>query len=93
MRLTNVYGTALLQVGAATLANSASPPRVSRCARGLGPSDVGGSVLPTLLLDYSAPASNDAVILRFTQSIGAGDALRTGPYAKALALTLSTTTP
>jgi hypothetical protein len=37
--------------------------------------------------------SNQAVPLEFKQSIGAGDALRTGTYSKQLTLTLSTTTP
>ena len=31
--------------------------------------------------------------LDFKQSIGANDALRTGPYSKTLTFTLSTTTP
>jgi enterochelin esterase-like enzyme len=55
--------------------------------------DVGGSASPTALLAYSGPASNDAVTLTFRQHIGANDPLRTGPYAKTLTLTLSTTTP
>jgi len=37
--------------------------------------------------------SNDPVTIAFKQHIGAGDALRTGTYAKTLTLTLSTTTP
>ena len=48
---------------------------------------------PTPLLSWSAPVSNDAVSLDFKQSIGAGDALRTGSYSKVFTLTLSTTTP
>ena len=55
--------------------------------------DVGGSASPTSLLDYSAPASNDAVTLSFRQHIGAADPLRTGSYAKTLTFTLSTTAP
>ena len=42
---------------------------------------------------WTAPASNDPVTIDFKQHIGAGDALRTGTYAKTLTLTLSTTTP
>ena len=45
------------------------------------------------MLTYSTPASNDPVTLGFRQSIGSHDALRTGVYAKALTLTLSTTNP
>jgi hypothetical protein len=45
------------------------------------------------LLTWSAPVSNDAVTLEFSQAIGAGDALRTGTYAKTLTFTLSTTQP
>jgi hypothetical protein len=37
--------------------------------------------------------SNDAVTVDFKQSIGSGDALRTGTYAKTLTFTLSTTSP
>jgi hypothetical protein len=42
---------------------------------------------------WSAPVSNDQVAINFKQHIGAGDALRTGTYSKALTFTLSTTTP
>ncbi len=45
------------------------------------------------LLSYSAPATNDAVTLQFSQRIDAGDALRTGTYGKTLTFTLSTTQP
>ena len=55
--------------------------------------NVGSSAAPTPLLSWSGPVSNDAVTLDFKQSIGAGDALRTGSYSKTLTLTLSTTTP
>jgi hypothetical protein len=54
---------------------------------------VGSSSAPTSLLSWSGPVSNDAVSLDFKQSIGAADALRTGPYSKTFTLTLSTTTP
>ena len=49
--------------------------------------------LPTPLLTYSGPISNDVVSLKFKQPIGASDALRTGTYAKTLTFTLSTTAP
>src|SRR4051812_4023371 len=54
---------------------------------------VGGSSAPTRLLTYGGPISNDAVTIDFKQSIGSGDALRTGTYNKTLTFTLSTTTP
>ena len=45
------------------------------------------------LRTWNAPTSNEAVPLEFKQAIGAGDALRTGAYAKVFTLTLSTTSP
>ena len=54
---------------------------------------VGGSAAPTTLLTWTGPVSNDAVTVDFKQPVGAGDALRTGTYAKTLTLTLSTTAP
>ena len=53
----------------------------------------GGNPLPTVVKTYSAPVSNDAAAITFTQHIGANDALRTGSYSKTLTFTLSTTTP
>ena len=55
--------------------------------------DVGGSAAPTTLKTWSTPTSNEAVTVAFQQHIGAGDALRTGTYAKTLTFTLSSTTP
>ena len=52
---------------------------------------VGGS--PLALHSYSGPVSKDPVTIRFKQSIGGQEALRTGAYAKSLTLTLSTTAP
>ena len=52
---------------------------------------VGGA--PLALHNYSGPVSKDPVTVRFKQSIGGQEALRTGSYAKALTLTLSTTAP
>ncbi len=54
---------------------------------------VAGSAAPTLLKNWAAPTSNEVVTVGFKQSIGAGDALRTGTYSKTLTFTLSTTTP
>jgi X-Pro dipeptidyl-peptidase len=54
---------------------------------------VGPSTAPTQLLSYGGPVSNDAVTVGFKQSIGSGDALRTGTYSKTLTFTLSTTAP
>lgn len=42
---------------------------------------------------WTAPVANDESIVTFQQHIGAGDALRTGVYAKALTFTLATSTP
>jgi amidase len=57
------------------------------------PLKAGGAVLPAAVKAWSAPTSNEAVPITFTQAIGATDALRTGTYAKTLTFTLSTTTP
>ncbi len=54
---------------------------------------IGGTALPTQLLSYAGPVSNDAVTVDLKQSIGATDALRTGTYSKTLTFTLSTSTP
>jgi hypothetical protein len=58
-----------------------------------GPLLVGGAALPATVKTWSAPTSNEAVAINFTQHIGATDALRTGSYSKTLTFTLSTTTP
>jgi hypothetical protein len=42
---------------------------------------------------YTGPTSNDTVTINFEQSIGAGEALRTGAYNTTLTFTLSTTAP
>jgi predicted deacylase len=54
---------------------------------------VAGSTLPSTIKTYAGPVSNDQVAIDFKQSIGAGDALRTGAYTKTLTFTLSTTAP
>ncbi|MDA0185376.1 choice-of-anchor M domain-containing protein [Solirubrobacter phytolaccae] len=45
------------------------------------------------LKTYAAPVTGDEVPVTFTQRINAGDALRTGTYAKTLTFTLATTAP
>jgi Asp-tRNA(Asn)/Glu-tRNA(Gln) amidotransferase A subunit family amidase len=42
---------------------------------------------------WTAPVSNDLVVVGFKQHIAAGDALRTGGYSRTLTFTLSTTAP
>jgi hypothetical protein len=48
---------------------------------------------PLNLHSWDGPASNAALTLQLRQRIDAGDALRTGAYAKTLTFTLSTTDP
>jgi hypothetical protein len=48
---------------------------------------------PLTLLSWTGPVSKESVALGFKQTIGAGEGLRTGPYAKTLTFTLSTTAP
>jgi hypothetical protein len=57
------------------------------------PLRAGGSVLPATVKTYSAPVSNDAAQIEFTQLVKLNDPLRTGAYAKTLTYTLSTTQP
>ena len=54
---------------------------------------VAGQPLPATVKTWSAPTSNEAVPVAFTQRIGASDALRTGTYSKTLTFTVSTTSP
>jgi hypothetical protein len=63
--------------------------------KGSSPAGTGGALapLPTTLLTYSGPVSNDPVRLDFAQAIGANEPLRTGTYGKTLTFTLSTTNP
>ena len=66
------------------------PLRARAANTGTAYNNVGSSLT---LQTYHAPVSNDAVSLEFKQSIGSGDALRTGTYGKTLTFTLATTTP
>jgi peptidase M1-like protein len=61
----------------------------------LSPGGVFGAVgaSPLTLQSYTAPISNDALVLEFKQPIAATDPLRTGTYSKTLTFTLSTTNP
>ncbi len=71
-----------------------APLQASAASLGGAPSSFSPlSADPVPLLAYSGPVSNDAVTLSFRQTIGSGDALRTGTYAKTLTYTLSTTSP
>ena len=54
---------------------------------------VGGLPLPATIRTYAGPVTGDVTAIEFTQSIGAGEPLRTGRYAKTLTFTLSTTAP
>jgi enterochelin esterase-like enzyme len=54
---------------------------------------VGTSPLPATAKTWSGPTTHEPVAIAFNQAIGAGDALRTGTYAKTLTFTLSTTHP
>jgi hypothetical protein len=49
--------------------------------------------MPAGLRFWGGPTSNEVVPVDLKQSIGAGDPLRTGSYAKTLTFTLSTTNP
>jgi X-Pro dipeptidyl-peptidase len=57
------------------------------------PLRVGNATLPATVKTYAAPVSHDTAAIEFEQAIGAGDALRTGTYAKTLTFTLSTASP
>jgi hypothetical protein len=71
-----------LQVGATNAANPAAS---------FAP--LAGAASPLTLLTWTGPVSNDAVTVDFKQSIGAGDTLRTGAYAKSVVFTLTTGQP
>jgi hypothetical protein len=69
-------------------------PQALQVAAGGGAfAPIGGLALPTELLSYSGPVSNDRITIRFKQPVAAGDALRTGTYAKTLTFTLTTSQP
>jgi hypothetical protein len=51
------------------------------------------SATPATVHTYGGPVSHDVQSIAFHQSIGSGDALRTGTYSKTLTFSLSTTQP
>ncbi len=67
----------------------AHPVQARTGATAFGP--VGAT--PLVLRSWSGPTSNEQVTIDLRQSIGAGEGLRTGTYAKTFTFTLSTTTP
>jgi Bacterial alpha-L-rhamnosidase 6 hairpin glycosidase domain/Bacterial alpha-L-rhamnosidase C-terminal domain len=68
-------------------------PRPLQAGAGGAFAPVGGWSSPTRLASWDGPVSNAALTLSFKQAIGAGDALRTGRYAKTLTFVLTTTAP
>ena len=90
--VTSTAGDATLSVsdpaGTGRLANGAfalaDPVRVSGVP-------VAGEPAP--LRAYATPVTSEPLTLTFTQAIGASEVLRSGPYAKTLVFTLSTTQP
>jgi uncharacterized protein (TIGR03118 family) len=70
-------------------------PVTATATSAAGTAGAGGAIggVPTNLLTYAGPVSNDAVTIDLKQSIGAGEALRTGSYSKTFTFTLSTTNP
>jgi hypothetical protein len=77
--------------GAFALPSALQAAATSGGGTGTGTATVGNA--PATLENWSAPVSNDAVALTFTQHIGNTDPLRTGSYSKTLTFTLSTTNP
>jgi hypothetical protein len=70
---------------------SAAMPQAVQVKAGGEYVTVGAS--PAALASWSAPVSGGVLSLDFKQSIGAGDALLSGTYAKTLTFTLAATTP
>jgi plastocyanin len=54
---------------------------------------LGGAAAPTVLATWAHPLANEAVELKFRQSVAATDRLLVGNYSKRVTLTLSATTP
>ena len=87
------FGTGHLVNGTFILAQPLQARARNAANTGTAYNNVGSSASPLNLLTWSAPTSNDAVSLEFSQLVNANDPLRTGAYAKSLTFTLSTTTP
>jgi hypothetical protein len=79
-----VNGTFVMPQALQVRATNAANPSTAFAPLGTG---------PLALLSYTGPVSNDAVTFGFRQNVAANDALRTGPYSKALTFTLSTNQP
>jgi plastocyanin len=77
------------------LVNGTFPlPQALKVAAGTGAfGALGGAAAPTLLASWAHPLANDAVELKFRQSVAATDRLLVGNYGKRVTLTLSATTP
>jgi hypothetical protein len=82
--------------GDATL-TVADPEGTGRLANGAftlaQPVRVNGAAVPAALKTWTGPVAGEPFPLSFEQAIGAGEALRTGQYAKTLVFTLATATP
>ena len=77
---------------AGRLVNGAFSPAQPVQAAVTGPfASVGAA--PLTLHRYAGPVGNDQMTIRFRQSIGASEPLRTGAYSKTFTFTLSTTSP
>jgi hypothetical protein len=76
-------GTPLASALRARATNAANPAPAFQ--------NISGS--PSTLLTWSAPVSNDAVTVQFSQPIAANEALKAGQYSKTVTFTLSTSTP
>jgi endonuclease/exonuclease/phosphatase family metal-dependent hydrolase len=85
---TSTTATVTSTAGDATLSVS-DPGHLSNGAFSL-PEPLQVAVNP---LSWTTPVTNAPVTIGFSQHIGAGDALRTGTYARTLTFTLATTTP
>jgi len=77
------------------LVNGTYPlPQALKIGAGSGPlGALGGAANPTLLASWAHPLANEAVELKFRQSVAATDRLLMGNYGKRVTLTLSATTP
>ena len=87
------FGTGHLVNGTFILPEPLQARARNAANQGTAFNNVGSSASPLNLLTWSAPISNDAVSLDFSQLVKNTDPLRTGTYSKTLTFTLSTTTP
>jgi hypothetical protein len=87
------FGTGHLVNGSFILPEPLQARARNAANTGTAYNNVGSSASPLNLLTWSAPVSNDALSLEFSQLVKANDALRTGSYGKTLTYTLSTTSP